>query len=150
MLLSRAPENKARTSLAAEQVFECKSCNRKLSSFQALGDHRASQKRPKLEAGNRLKLHPKPLNLRINKPKMYPCSICGLEFSLGQALGGHTRKHRVPIIEEGFQPMNQLVAEIPVLKRSNSARLDLNLTPLENDLNLLFAKMASKVHLSLL
>ncbi|KAF6141803.1 hypothetical protein GIB67_037542 [Kingdonia uniflora] len=63
------------------------------------------------------------------KPKTHECSICGLEFAIGQALGGHMRRHR---------PTTPGDREVPaVLKRSNSRRvvcLDLNLTPMENDL----------------
>jgi C2H2-type zinc finger len=65
------------------KVFECKTCNRRFPSFQALGGHRASHKKPRLaEDGSLL------------KPKLHECSICGLEFAVGQALGGHMRRHR--------------------------------------------------------
>ncbi|RDX66924.1 Zinc finger protein ZAT11, partial [Mucuna pruriens] len=107
--------------------FECKTCKRKFSSFQALGGHRASHKRQKLD-GEELKEEAKSLRL-WNKPKMHECSICGLGFSLGQALGGHMRKHRAQI-HEGFPSIEQVIAKSPVLKRSNSTRvmcLDLEL-----------------------
>ncbi|KAK7245237.1 hypothetical protein RIF29_40072 [Crotalaria pallida] len=126
--------------------FECKTCNRKFSSFQALGGHRASShKRVKL-VEEELKEQAKSLSL-WNKPKMHECSICGMEFSLGQALGGHMRKHihnKGATNNEAFSAINHVIAKIPVLKRSNSTRvmcLDLNFTPLENDL--LFGKNAS-------
>jgi C2H2-type zinc finger len=65
------------------KVFECKTCNRRFPSFQALGGHRASHKKPRLaEDGSLL------------KTKLHECSICGLEFAVGQALGGHMRRHR--------------------------------------------------------
>ena len=114
--------------------YECKTCNKKFSSFQALGGHRASHKRMKLAEGEELKEQAKSLSL-WNKPKMHECSICGMGFSLGQALGGHMRKHRA-VINEGVSSINQIIAKFPVLKRLNSKRimgLDLNLTPLEND-----------------
>jgi len=114
--------------------YECKTCNKKFSSFQALGGHRASHKRMKLAEGEELKEQAKSLSL-WNKPKMHECSICGMGFSLGQALGGHMRKHRA-VIHEGVSSINQIIAKFPVLKRLNSKRimgLDLNLTPLEND-----------------
>ncbi|KAK2364018.1 zinc finger protein ZAT11 [Trifolium repens] len=114
--------------------YECKTCNKKFSSFQALGGHRASHKRVKLSEGEELKEQAKSLSL-WNKPKMHECSICGMGFSLGQALGGHMRKHRA-LINEGVSSINEIMAKIPILKRSNSKRvmgLDLNLTPLEND-----------------
>lgn len=148
MLFSRPQviSNKPMQRSFAPLEFECKTCNRKFSSFQALGGHRTSHKRPKLE-GEELKEQAKSLSLR-NKPKMHECSICGQEFSLGQALGGHMRRHRAAFNEE-FSFTKQVVAKVPVLKRSNSLRvrcfLDLNLTPLENDLKLLFGNMAPKV-----
>ncbi|TKY62236.1 Zinc finger protein ZAT11 [Spatholobus suberectus] len=126
----------------SREAFECKTCNRKFTSFQALGGHRASHKRPKLEDGEEL------------KPKIHQCSICGQGFSLGQALGGHMRKHRDAIIE-GFSSINHDVALGPVLKRSSSSSarttcLDLNLTPLENGLKLLFGMTTPpKVNISL-
>ncbi|KAI5395423.1 hypothetical protein KIW84_061848 [Lathyrus oleraceus] len=80
---------------------------------------------------------------------MHACYICGKEFSLGQALGGHMRRHRVGVNEEfSLMKENKIVGEVPILKRSNSKRvmcLDLNLTPLQNDLKLLFGNMAPKV-----
>ncbi|CBI17130.3 unnamed protein product, partial [Vitis vinifera] len=76
-------------------VYECKTCNRTFPSFQALGGHRASHKKPKaispplsLQIGNNKALH------SSNKSKVHECSICGSEFSSGQALGGHMRRHR--------------------------------------------------------
>ncbi|KAK7396515.1 hypothetical protein VNO78_17579 [Psophocarpus tetragonolobus] len=142
MLLSCPQQNKKQNQKSFESVeFECKTCNRKFSSFQALGGHRASHKRSKLE-GDELKAPAMSLSLG-NKPKIHECSICGQEFSLGQALGGHMRRHRAAINED-FTSITQFVAQVPVLKRSNSTRvvcLDLNLTPLENDFKLFFGKM---------
>ncbi|KAG5072543.1 hypothetical protein JHK86_007754 [Glycine max] len=144
MMLSHPQQNKKLLQTKIEAVkFECKTCNRKFSSFQALGGHRASHKRSKLE-GDELKAHAISLSLG-NKPKMHECSICGQEFSLGQALGGHMRRHRTTINED-FSSIKQVITQVPDLKRSNSTRvimcLDLNLTPFENDLKLLFGKMA--------
>ncbi|KHN48998.1 Zinc finger protein ZAT11 [Glycine soja] len=82
-----------------------------------------------------------------NKPKKHECSICGREFTLGQALGGHMKKHRIAV-DQGLSSINKVVVKVPVLKRSNSKRvlcLDLNLTPLQNDLKLLFGDKAPKV-----
>ncbi|OIW21365.1 hypothetical protein TanjilG_02362 [Lupinus angustifolius] len=125
--------------------FECKTCNKKFSSFQALGGHRASHKRQKVIGDQELRSDSK-------KPKMHECNICGQEFSLGQALGGHMRKHRAASTNEGFSSVNNVIAKVPVFKRSNSKRvmcLDLNLTPLENDLKLLFGNKGPQVYLSL-
>nr|BAA21923.1 ZPT2-14 [Petunia x hybrida] len=106
------------------RVFECKTCNRQFSSFQALGGHRASHKKPRLMGELNFQLPTSP-----PKPKTHECSICGLEFPIGQALGGHMRRHRAVMNENNLQVT-------PVVKKSNSRRvlcLDLNLTPLEND-----------------
>ncbi|CAI8614497.1 unnamed protein product [Vicia faba] len=116
--------------------YECKTCNKKFSSFQALGGHSASHKRSKLEGGEFMKTNA--------TPKMHECSICGQVFSLGQALGGHMRRHKAMIDVQEFSSIEKVV-KLPVLKRLSSSRvmcLDLNLTPLENDLKLLFGKMA--------
>jgi hypothetical protein len=72
-------------STTLEKAFECKTCNRRFPSFQALGGHRASHKKPRLADG---KAAQPPM------PKVHGCSICGLQFSIGQALGGHMRRHR--------------------------------------------------------
>jgi len=120
-----------------EEVFECTSCNRKFSSFQALCGHRASHKRVKVEEKEK---HLKP-GAR-SEPKMHKCFICGEGFSLRQALRGHMRRHR-------HRTVNEVVAKVSTMKRSCNAKvfcLDLNLTPLENDLNLLlFGKVSPKV-----
>jgi hypothetical protein len=71
---------------APERAFVCKTCGRVFPSFQALGGHRASHKKPRLDGdGGDL------------KPKLHGCSICGLEFAIGQALGGHMRRHRAMV-----------------------------------------------------
>ncbi|KAL3354999.1 hypothetical protein AABB24_019201 [Solanum stoloniferum] len=106
--------------------FECKTCNKRFSSFQALGGHRASHNK-------RSRLFGEFLVQTNKKNKMHKCSICGMEFSLGQALGGHMRRHRDEI--------NKITAHektmIPILKKSNSIKrifcLDLNLTPRDDN-----------------
>ncbi|KAK7345655.1 hypothetical protein VNO77_16263 [Canavalia gladiata] len=139
LLLLSHPNNERKTHKRLGPVeFECNTCNRKFPSFQALGGHRASHKKPKVEG----KEYGKTLSLG-NKPKTHECSICGMEFSLGQALGGHMRRHRISL--------NQVEVKVPVLKSSNSTTisvgcLDLNLTPLQNDLKLLFGNMAPQVN----
>ncbi|GLT88998.1 hypothetical protein SLE2022_070020 [Rubroshorea leprosula] len=132
MLLSQGGSRPYDASTAGSgRVFECKTCNRQFQSFQALGGHRASHKKPRLmegEGGIE--------NQSTAKPKTHECSICGLEFAIGQALGGHMRRHRAGLSENHQVLPSQQVLP-PIVKKENSGRLlclDLNLTPRENDL----------------
>ncbi|XP_019186866.1 PREDICTED: zinc finger protein ZAT5-like [Ipomoea nil] len=86
-------------------VYECKTCNRKFRSFQALGGHRASHSKPKLIPEDHKKSTPldhhhhhqeiqDKTHEKSNKTKIHECLICGSLFFSGQALGGHMRRHR--------------------------------------------------------
>ncbi|XP_059311438.1 zinc finger protein ZAT12-like [Lycium ferocissimum] len=128
MLLSRLNNNTSSSSTTDHHHndFECKTCNKRFPSFQALGGHRASHyKRPRLLGD---------FVLEAQKNKMHKCSICGMEFSLGQALGGHMRRHR----DEFNKTLTMTAGKtmIPILKKSNSSKrifcLDLNSIPDDN------------------
>ncbi|KAM0859967.1 hypothetical protein ACQ4PT_046845 [Festuca glaucescens] len=85
----------ARRALAAEGVFECKTCSKRFSSFQALGGHRTSHTR--LQARMLLQQEPSTDHGAAadkDRNRGHECAVCGLEFSMGQALGGHMRRHR--------------------------------------------------------
>ncbi|XP_047971875.1 zinc finger protein ZAT5-like [Salvia hispanica] len=106
------PIAKSRRDAAA--MYTCKTCNRSFQSFQALGGHRASHKKPKNEKRYAIfsdeedfnKFSPTSLSLQLSSvsttataaamksPRVHECSYCGAEFASGQALGGHMRKHR--------------------------------------------------------
>lgn len=73
------------------QNFKCKTCRRSFTTFQALGGHTASHKRPKLIGGGDTETEN-----QVSKP--HRCSVCNAAFWTGQALGGHMRKHRAPRI----------------------------------------------------
>lgn len=103
MLLSRGSEIEA-FSNSPSRVFECKTCNRQFSSFQALGGHRASHKKPRLMGGEHGSLDSQSQG-SPPKPKTHECSVCGLEFAIGQALGGHMRRHRTAL-NESQVPLN--------------------------------------------
>ncbi|KAI3911862.1 hypothetical protein MKW98_015914, partial [Papaver atlanticum] len=147
------------------RLYECKTCNKQFPSFQALGGHRASHKKPRL-----MELYSAD-NQTINdnqqqakKQKIHGCSICGLKFPIGQALGGHMRKHRAAMVESSattataetttttglsssssddtnISLQEEKLPQVPVLKRSSSSRrvlslnLDLSLSLLPCDSN---------------
>ncbi|XP_030471940.1 zinc finger protein ZAT8-like [Syzygium oleosum] len=157
MLLSRVGDSAGsppwpanRGSRPGERMFACKTCNREFSSFQALGGHRASHKKPKVISGDLFHLG------RVGgsspaKPKTHACLICGLEFPIGQALGGHMRRHRAAMAES-LAAVAAATKPVPVLKKSNSKRvmcLDLNSSLTEDNLTLRLGKVAPSLVLDL-
>ncbi|XP_047071963.1 zinc finger protein ZAT12-like [Lolium rigidum] len=107
------------------RAFECKTCNRQFSSFQALGGHRASHKRPRGGDQSAPARTPPP-------PRRHGCAVCGVEFALGQALGGHMRRHRAAGADEEDD-----AARVPVIAERETGEtrglmllgFDLNATP---------------------
>ncbi|KAK4279449.1 hypothetical protein QN277_011232 [Acacia crassicarpa] len=163
MLLSEAAASFGSVS-ATDRVFVCKTCNRQFSSFQALGGHRASHKKLRIMAGEDsnnsydLFLHSSSSSSPA-KPKTHECSICGLEFAIGQALGGHMRRHRAPTSHNNNNSKNssssssaEFDSDAKKKKTEKSKRvlfLDLNLTPLENDLEILRIKTSTPLVVTL-
>ena len=153
MLLSRGGEFEATYSSLSNnnRVFECKTCNRQFPSFQALGGHRASHKKPRLMDDHGDNMDAQLLHGSPQKPKTHECSICGLEFAIGQALGGHMRRHRAANSNGSLHNSRTMSSSSgstslddssPNGMRAGSNKkrvlvLDLNLTPFENDLEIL-------------
>ncbi|KAF3321950.1 zinc finger protein ZAT11 [Carex littledalei] len=105
---------------SSNRMFECKTCNRQFPSFQALGGHRASHKKPRILAD-----HCTEARVGPTKPRVHGCPICGLKFTIGQALGGHMRRHRA--IADGLE--QQEIEEKKVEEDNSTLCLDLNLAP---------------------
>ncbi|KAI0498275.1 hypothetical protein KFK09_021516 [Dendrobium nobile] len=112
--------------VAAGKVFQCKTCNRQFPSFQALGGHRASHKKPRLGGADG---PVDPVNSGPAKPRVHECSVCGLEFSIGQALGGHMRRHRAAVAGINGTPHGLWATEKEPVGEKTGVGLDLNLLP---------------------
>ncbi|KAL2336863.1 hypothetical protein Fmac_011309 [Flemingia macrophylla] len=72
--------------------YKCDTCNKVFRSYQALGGHRASHKKIKVNVKVDEAQH------RISEPfgaekKTHECPVCFRVFASGQALGGHKRTH---------------------------------------------------------
>ncbi|EOA22746.1 hypothetical protein CARUB_v10003458mg [Capsella rubella] len=111
---------------AGYYVYQCKTCDRTFPSFQALGGHRASHKKPKATSfysnldikknvyandaaslvttttvyNNNKNNNNRSLVVygKASNNKVHECGICGAEFTSGQALGGHMRRHRGAVV----------------------------------------------------
>ncbi|GMJ02964.1 hypothetical protein like AT5G03510 [Hibiscus trionum] len=132
MLLSQGQTRK-QSEPASSYVHQCKTCNRCFPTFQALGGHRGSHKKPKDDYMNTA------LSLRVTskavvssnggKSRVHECSICGAEFSSGQALGGHMRRHRTPTATTLAVGTEDLSSKKP----RTVVQFDLNLPAPEDD-----------------
>ncbi|KAK8666114.1 hypothetical protein V6N13_006266 [Hibiscus sabdariffa] len=139
MLLSQGQTRK-QSEPASSYVHRCKTCNRCFPSFQALGGHRASHKKPKVhpEADDNMNTA---LSLRVTnkavvssnggKSRVHECSICGAEFSSGQALGGHMRRHRTPTTTTTTPAVG--TEDLSSKEPRTGLQLDLNLPAPEDD-----------------
>ncbi|KAL6908022.1 hypothetical protein ACP4OV_002192 [Aristida adscensionis] len=81
-------------------AFRCRTCGRGFATFQALGGHRTSHKRPRVRAaGLDLLLGARPgKGAAAAAAAAHRCHTCGVVFPTGQALGGHMRRHRAALV----------------------------------------------------
>ncbi|GMI83702.1 salt tolerance zinc finger [Hibiscus trionum] len=68
--------------------YNCSVCSKAFPSYQALGGHKASHRKPSTDVDNI------PSIASTNgSGRLHECSICHKSFPTGQALGGHKRRH---------------------------------------------------------
>ncbi|VVB16642.1 unnamed protein product [Arabis nemorensis] len=133
MLLSRVGQENNVDGGDQKRVFTCKTCLKEFHSFQALGGHRASHKKPNYNNENS-----STGLIKKVKTTSHPCPICGVEFPMGQALGGHMRRHRNESGGGGALVTRALLPEptLTTLKKSSSGKrvacLDLSLGMVDN------------------
>ncbi|TVT99920.1 hypothetical protein EJB05_54682, partial [Eragrostis curvula] len=86
-----------RLSRAGEQ-YDAAHAVARFATFEALGGHRTSHKRPRVRAdGLDLLLGARPGKAGAAAKDVHRCNTCGTVFPTGQALGGHMRRHRAAI-----------------------------------------------------
>ncbi|EYU31947.1 hypothetical protein MIMGU_mgv1a021269mg [Erythranthe guttata] len=105
--------------------YRCEECNKLFRSYQALGGHRASHKKIKLNTPPPPPPSP-PRKVSGSPPekKVHECPFCDRVFSSGQALGGHKRTHFIG----GATPAAAAAAaskQSPVIREK--LKIDLNL-----------------------
>lgn len=127
--LMKISKNKAR-----KGRYKCETCNKVFRSYQALGGHRASHKKMKMnskmdhqnqqsqfEGGNC------GTSFVVEK-KIHECPVCFRVFASGQALGGHKRTHVTG------SSMTMTIPQAPCSSKVGSSFIDLNLpAPIDDD-----------------
>ncbi|KAG5069324.1 hypothetical protein GLYMA_01G134200v4 [Glycine max] len=76
--------------------YKCETCEKVFRSYQALGGHRASHKKIKLNNNNNNNNNNEgELEVQhvVVEKKIHECPVCFRVFASGQALGGHKRTH---------------------------------------------------------
>jgi hypothetical protein len=80
--------------------FRCTLCGKAFASYQALGGHKASHRKPPAAAGTAPLFHQKEATDEASASGSggggtgrHVCTVCRRGFETGQALGGHKRFH---------------------------------------------------------
>ncbi|KAK8558670.1 hypothetical protein V6N13_098314 [Hibiscus sabdariffa] len=76
--------------------YKCSVCNKAFPSYQALGGHKASHRKPSTDVDNQSTATATTSTSTATtngSGRLHECSICHKSFPTGQALGGHKRRH---------------------------------------------------------
>ncbi|XP_027335415.1 zinc finger protein ZAT9-like [Abrus precatorius] len=109
--------------------YKCETCNKVFRSYQALGGHRASHKKIKVNLSvdddeAEVERGKKGGTCAVEK-KIHECPVCFRVFASGQALGGHKRTHVTG-------SANTTV--LPISTKLGNSFIDLNLpAPIDDD-----------------
>ncbi|CAD6217408.1 unnamed protein product [Miscanthus lutarioriparius] len=138
-----APPLRARAASSSELPlhFRCPICGKAFASYQALGGHKASHRKPPAAAAaydgrapSSSSQHQKGAAEASSSSGSrgagrHVCTVCHRYFATGQALGGHKRFHYLhgPSVPASLPPSSTAGA--------GAGWLDLNLTPLAPDVS---------------
>ncbi|MCD7461109.1 hypothetical protein HAX54_045188 [Datura stramonium] len=95
---SGSKNNFTATTNAVKNLYNCSVCGKSFGSYQALGGHKASHRKPLLNGGhivnsqNSVTISDTSANGAVSG-RSHECSVCHKTFPTGQALGGHKRRH---------------------------------------------------------
>jgi len=115
--------------------YKCETCDKVFRSYQALGGHRASHKKMKLNSETEFQKAELELeHVTVAEKKVHECPVCFRVFGSGQALGGHKRTH---VIGSSASPTTATVrtpATVRASARVADSLIDLNLpAPMDDD-----------------
>lgn len=73
--------------------YKCSVCDKAFASYQALGGHKASHRKPPTSVDDSATAATSSSSVTAASGKVHQCTICLKSFPTGQALGGHKRCH---------------------------------------------------------
>lgn len=88
------PRSLPEPATAPKSAYKCPLCDKVFSSYQALGGHKTSHRKPATADDQSTSLSGTTSNTTSNSSgRAHVCNVCHKSFPTGQALGGHKRRH---------------------------------------------------------